>query len=53
MRRALNTEHSFNKLAAGRTRYAIVGQVMPAQFDKAINRLVDTGAVVQILSNYR
>jgi polar amino acid transport system substrate-binding protein len=85
---APSTEHSLNKLAAGRTRYAIVGKsmleyrqrtdkrfkiridhvfagitaqcalapgsrVLPVQFDKAINNLVDTGAVVRILSNYR
>lgn len=85
---APSTEHGFNKLAAGRTRYAIVGRSMleyrqrtdqtfkiridhvfapitaqcalasgspvsPAQFDKAINTLIDTGAVEQILSHYR
>lgn len=85
---APSSEHGFNKLAAGRTRYAIVGQsmlayrqrtdkhfrirvdhvfapitaqcalaagsdIMPAQFDKAIDTLVETGAIVKILSNYR
>ncbi len=85
---APSSEHGFNKLAAGRTRYAIVGrsmlqyrqridknfkirvdhvfpsitakcalasgsQVTPAQFNKAIDTLIDTGAVEQILSRYR
>ncbi len=85
---APSSEHGFNKLAARRTRYAIVGQsmlayrqrtdqnfkvrivhvfaaitaqcalasgsqVMPAQFDRAIDTLIDSGAVEQILSRYR
>ncbi|MES2319893.1 MAG: transporter substrate-binding domain-containing protein [Pseudomonadota bacterium] len=85
---APTTEHGFSKLAAGRTRYAIVGRamlayrqrtdkhfrirvdhvfatitaqcalaagsrVLPAQFDKAINTLIETGAVEHILSSYR
>jgi polar amino acid transport system substrate-binding protein len=85
---APTTEHGFNKLAAGRTQYAIVGQSMldyrqrtdkrlnirvdhvfaaitaqcalatgsqvtPAEFDKAVNKLLDTGTVEQILSRYR
>lgn len=85
---APTTDHGFNKLAAGRTRYAIVGQnmlkyrqrtdptfkirvdhvfaaitaqcalasgsrVRPAQFDRAIKTLIDTGAVERILAQYR
>lgn len=81
-------EHVFSKQAAGRTRYAIVGQkmldyrrrtdkqfkvrvdqvlanvmaqcalgsgsqIVPAEFDKAIDSLVEAGTVQRILSNYR
>jgi polar amino acid transport system substrate-binding protein len=85
---APTTEHGFSKLAAGRTRYAIVGRAMleyrlrtdqrfkvridhvfatitaqcalasgsgvrPDEFDKAVNTLIDSGAVEQILARYR
>ncbi len=38
---------------AGAVHAAAGSDIMPAQFDKAIDTLVETGAIVKILSNYR
>lgn len=48
----IRVDHAFAPIMA-QCALASGSAVLPAQFDKAIDTLVDTGALQQILSHYR